>query len=69
MHDRQAVAVASEKHFISVLSVLFYMDVCFACMDVCTSCMAGAGGGPKRVSDSLELELLMVASCQVSAGN
>lgn len=69
MHDRQAVAMASKKHFISVLSVLFYMYVCFTCMDVCISCIAGAGRGPKRVSDFLELELLMVASCQVSAGN
>lgn len=63
MHDRQATAVASMKHFI--------LHVCLFCLHgcLCITYMTGAGGGQKRVSDFLELDLLMAASCQLSAGN
>ena len=50
--------------------------MCFVCMHICVphvclcaTHMAGSLGGQKRALDPLELELQMVVSSQVGAGN
>ena len=40
----------------------------FVCMYVCVPCVPGAGGGQKRASYLLELELQMVVNHHVGAG-
>jgi hypothetical protein len=47
------------------------LSVClYVCMYVmCTMCMLGGHGGQQRASDPLELELGMIVSCHVDAGN
>ena len=41
----------------------------FVCMYVCVLCVPGTGGGQKRASYLLELELQMVVNHHVGAGN
>lgn len=45
------------------------MCVCFACMNFCSLCARGAGGGQKTASEFPELELQMFVSYHVGVGN
>lgn len=49
----------------------FYVYMCFAYMYVymCITCVPDACGNQKKITDSLELELQVVMSCHVDAGN
>lgn len=42
---------------------------CFSSMSVCTTCMLGAQGGQKKALDPLGLDLKMLVSCLMGAGN
>lgn len=54
--------------YTTVISSVFYVYVCFACMYICVSCVPHDywGGG---VSDPLGLELQAAVSCHVDSGN
>ena len=60
-------------HFVFILNFLkdlFYVYECFGCMYVCPPCcMSGVCGGQKNSLDLLEVELWMVVSHHVGAGN
>lgn len=59
-----------------VVSPLLELQVVMSCVSevclpicICTTCMSDASGGQRRMSDYLELELGMVMSHLVGAGN
>ena len=56
---------------LTIFGFFFFFCVyeCFVCMCICVSCVCSAGGDQKRASHPPELELQMVVSRHVSAGN
>lgn len=48
---------------------LMYINAFPACICMCTEYMSGDHGGQKKASDLLKVEIHIVVSCHVDAGN
>jgi hypothetical protein len=58
------------KSYFKKITHFYFMYIEYIpCMRICASHAFSEFSGQKRVLDTLELELQMVASCHVSAGN